>query len=284
MTKDEATGQKVKQCASWLHMREWINYGEARLVNANFCKKHVVCPACAWRRSVKLIAKYTEKAETLQKLTSGLTPVMITIGVRNGDDLIERLDHLKASLKRLTAAQRKGKSESGRHERIEWNKVEGSVRAIEVTNTGNGWHPHAHVFALVSDFIDRRKLSLEWLRFTQDSYIVDVRECKNGIIAGMCEVLKYTTKTADLTHGQLFELFEALKASRLVDAYGILRGFADTGDIDQDPMPALDGPTREFLAKWSWGKSSFDIYPIAAESLMSKEEEAVYSCMKLKPS
>ena len=181
LSQDDLLGQKVLHCGTWLHLREWMKHDVSKLINANFCKKHLLCPACAWRRSIKAVAKYTEKVERVAKENPQLIPVMITFGVVNGPDLPERVQHLKTSIKAMTSAARKAKSKTGcmhGHAQIEWNKLAGSIRAMEVTNTGRQWHPHVHVFALVTDYIDRERLSAEWQRFTGDSFIVDVRKCK----------------------------------------------------------------------------------------------------------
>ena len=189
---DGKLGSQVAGCGSWLHVREWELSGESRLRNANFCKRFLICPACAARRAGKLVAAYAAKVEVVQDMTPGLIPVMITLTIRNGPDLGERLQHLKDSWGRMMAEKRKGASASSRNAPIEWNKVHGSIRAIEVTRNDatKEWHPHIHVFALVSEYIDRERLSKEWERFTGDSFIVDVRKCKNGIRAGLTEVLK----------------------------------------------------------------------------------------------
>lgn len=208
---------------------------------------------------------------------------MITIGVKSGPDLDERVGHLKASLKNMGAAARKAASKTGcKHgnSTIEWNKLAGSIRSIEVANKGNGWNVHSHTFGLLTDFIDREKLSKEWERFTGDSFIVDVRKCQNGIIAGMCEVLKYALKPGQLTNEQVLHAYRVLNGSRLLDPAGLLRGVLE-GDIDQDDLPGLDGPTRDLIATWIWSDQKFHLRELPPESIMSREEEAKFSCQIL---
>ena len=134
---------------------------------------------------------------------------------------------------------------------IEWNKVHGSIRAIEVTwnKKAKEWHPHIHVFALVSEYISQMHLSAEWERFTGDSMIVDVRKCKNGIVPGLIEVLKYVSKPSELTPELLFKLYETAKGSRFVDRQGCLRGVPEPC-IDSDDDDGLHGPFRDFIALW----------------------------------
>lgn len=202
-----------------------------------------------------MVAAYAAKVEVVHALQPTLIPVMITLTIRNGESLRERIDHLKASWKRMLEATRKGKSTSGRHPEIEWNKVLGSIRAIEVTRNKKTaeWHPHIHVFALITDYISQTHLSSEWEKFTGDSMIVDVRECKNGIVPGLIEVLKYVSKPAELTPELLHHLYLTAKGSRFTDPQGILRGVPEP-DIDSDDDEGLTGPYRDFMLLWSgWG-------------------------------
>ena len=281
--KNEPLGQMVRGCASFLHLREWLKHGESRLINANFCKKHLLCPTCAWRRSVKLVARYTVKAETIASQQPDLIPCMITFGPKNGENLLERLQLLKTIFKKMGEAARKAKFKSaGMHGNsvIEWNKIEGSLRSIEVTNKGRGWHVHAHTFALLSAYVDREALSGELMRFSGgECKIVDVRACKNGIIAGMCEVIKYALKPGELTNEQTLQVFEDFKGTRMIECGGLLRGVLE-GDIDQDDLPELDGPTRDLIACWLWSSEKFHLRELPPESVLSREDEAKYSCQK----
>jgi hypothetical protein len=206
---------------------------------------------------------------------------MITFGPKNGDDLLERLNLLKEIIKSMGAAARKAASKTGcKHGNavIEWNKIEGSLRSIEVTNKGRGWHVHTHVFALLSAYIDREALSDDLMRFSGgECKIVDVRACKNGIIAGMCEVIKYALKPGELTNDQTLQVFEEFKGTRMIDPTGLLRGVLE-GDIDQDDLPDLDGPTRDMIANWLWSSERFHLRELPPEAVLSREDEAKYSC------
>lgn len=201
---------------------------------------------------------------------------MITFGPRNGDDLAVQIELLKDILKRMKAAARKAKSKTGVHQGnalIEWNKVAGCLTALEVTNKGKGWHVHCHTFALLSAYIDREALSEELGRFSGGSCsIVDVRACKNGIIAGMCEVVKYALKPGELTNEQTLHVFEQFKGTRMINPAGLLRGVLE-GDIDEDDLPDLDGPTRDMIACWLWSSEKFHLRELPPEEILTHEEE-----------
>lgn len=252
---DDKLSSQLAGCGSWLHIREWSLSLEARLRNANFCKRFLICPSCAARRAGKLVSAYAAKVEVVQDMHPDLIPAMITLTIRNGPDLLDRLAHTKASWGRMVAEARKGKSASSRNGLIEWNKVVGSVRAFEVKlGKGSGqWHVHIHCFVLLSEYVNPFHLSAEWERFTGDSMIVDVRKCKNGIVPGLIEVLKYVSKPSELPPDRLYELYQAAKGSRFCDPQGVMRGIPEVC-IDNDDDEGLHGPYRDFILLWSgWG-------------------------------
>jgi hypothetical protein len=254
---DGKLASQVAGCGSWLHVREWELSGESRLRNANFCKRFLICPCCAARRAAKLVTAYAAKVAVIQDMNPGLIPCMITLTIKNGPNLRERLVHLRASWSRMVAANRKGKLGKERHAAIEWNKVAGSIKAIEAKiGKGSGlWHPHIHAFALVTEDISKFHLSAEWERFTGDSIIVHISPCDKGIVPGLIEVLKYVSKPSELSPELLFELYESAKGSRFVDPQGCLRGVPEPC-IDSDDDDGLHGPFRDFIALWSRGSYS----------------------------
>jgi hypothetical protein len=266
-------GDLVEGCGSWLHIREWITSGETRIRNANFCQKFLLCRSCAARRAGKLVAAYAEKVTAVTASQPDLIPAMITLTVKNGPDLAERLDHLKDSWRRMLAAKRKGKAAKERHSLIEWNKVAGSIRAIEVTNKTKGWHPHIHVFALLTSYVDQKALSEEWRNFTGDSFVVGVTKCDNGIVPGLIETLKYASKLTELSPAQVIHVWRTAKGSRFTDPQGILRGVPEP-DIRQDDDAGCDGPYRDFLALWCRSKAGYAIRPLSPEVPLPSPPEA----------
>lgn len=255
---DEILGQKVQYCGSWLHFREWIQTDEARLLNANFCKKHLLCQACAVRRAAKMVDAYLPKVESVCEVRKDLIPAMVTLTMKNGEDLEERLRAFKDGWRLMLAAKRKAKSNNSKNLPVEWNKVHGSLRAIEVTYGKGGWHVHCHVFVLLDDYIDRHALSDEWRRFTGDSYIVDVRKCRGGVKAGLMEVLKYACKFSSMTPEQAYHVHCVMNGSRMIDPQGCLRGVPEP-DIDSDDISGMTGPYRDFIATWIAGQQKYKI-------------------------
>lgn len=257
---EPCTAQKVKWCGSWLHFREWQTSGATRLMNANFCKHHLLCKACAVRRAAKMNAAYLPKVEQVIAENPHLIPAMITLTLRNGDNLTEKKLLLQDSINAMYAAARKAAKNPEKNLPIEWNKVKGALNAIEVTYGKGGWHVHCHAFCLLTDYVDPKKLSAEWHRFTGDSFIVDVRKCHNGDAkSGLIEVLKYSCKFSSMTPAQVWEMHSVFYgAARLINPMGCLRG-VKVGCLDSDDISDQTGPYRDFLAIWLQTEAKFRI-------------------------
>ena len=259
--KNQDLGHLMLGCGTWLHFREWLDHGgEARLLNANFCKKHTLCRTCAARRAVRLVEAYQPKIAAIEAQNASLVPVHVVLSLKSGLDVAERIAHLKASWKRMGEAKRKGASASGRHAVIEWNKVAGCLRSIEATfNPAEGWHVHCHIFALLSSFINKFALSDEWQRFTGDSSVTWITKCYGeDTRKALHEVIKYACKFSDLTDELLWEFHLGASGHRMFDPSGILRGVKEP-ELDQDDITGLTGPYRDWIAIWRFLEKSWHI-------------------------
>lgn len=247
---------RLEACGNFLVLRDWLEHeGETTLSAANFCKNHVLCRTCAIRRSAKAIAAYQAKIEHLMRENEGLKLVMITLTLKNTENLEEGVNRIRKAIGRMMADRRRHLNDP-RNPANEWNKVQGSIKAMEATNKGKGWHPHFHVLCLVSDWIDQPKLSREWKAYTGDSYVVDVRKLET-LESGLYEVMKYVTKFSDLQPSQIADLHLVLVGKRLIDPQGLLRGVRVPDTLtDED----LSGPYVEYYAAWTRkGWSIFDL-------------------------
>jgi len=218
---------------------------------------------------------YLPKVESVSRENPGLVPAMVTLTVKNGGDLKERIGHLKKSWSKMLAAKRRGASNSKKNSPVEWNKVLGSIRATEVTMGKDGkWHPHFHIFCLLSDYIDQGKLSREWEHWTGDSKIVGVTRCKGGIHAGLREVLKYSCKFSSMTHAETLHVYRTCKGARFIDPQGVLRGVPEP-DIDSDSLEGMTGAYRDFIASWSDGAMKYLINQVPEVTETKKVAEFV---------
>ena len=175
---------------------------------------------CAIRRGAKMLKAYLDRYEQVSKTFPELQPYLVTLTVKNGDDLAERIQHLRASMRKMTQQRRdalKGQTF------VEFVKSAGGFHSVEVTNRGSGWHPHVHMIWLCSEKPNQSILSKEWEAITGDSFIVDVRPLHDPV-DGFLEVCKYALKFSDLSLADNYHAFEVMAGMRLIDAHGVLRG------------------------------------------------------------
>lgn len=241
----------LKQCASYLVFHEYITVDQLRLVKAQTCKKHLLCPFCAMRRAGKYVAKNIPKLEQILAENPSLIPIMITYTVKNGPNLRERFTHLKKAERRLKRAALNYKNGQ---KWTEYARVQGAISAYEFTKKEEGdWHPHIHMLALVDSYIDQEALSQEWLNITGDSFIVDIRKIKANLNAGgldiasaMLEVCKYSLKFHDMTLPDTWIAYNVLRGKRLVNPSGLLRGVELPESLLDDPLEGLPYVERHY--------------------------------------
>jgi plasmid rolling circle replication initiator protein Rep len=275
--REEASrmASELSGCANYLVFHNYYTIEEVRLAKTITCKKSLLCPFCAARRAAKQVEKNGDRIRKVLEENKNLIPVMITLTVKNGDDLTERFEHIKKSFDKLKQKRKdalRGKTES------EFSKVTGSMFSYEVTNKGNGWHPHIHMIALLDDYIDQSKLSKEWEAITKDSKIVDIRKVtsKSGktldISDALLEVFKYALKFSDLDLELTWEAYRILKGKRLLGSFGNLYG------TNLEPVIMLDDllddlPYLEMFYKYSKHLGSYELKTSVKKEATKKVED-----------
>ena len=192
---DRPIAGKLKKCGDYLLFRHFFTVDKVKLAAASFCLKHLLCQLCAIRRGAKAMQAYMQRFETVLLEHPQIKAYMVTVTVKDGADLVERFNHLRAAMRRMTQARRDYLKAPDRRPHVEAAKALGGVHSIEgKRGKGSGlWHPHAHAVWLCYEAPDAAKLSQEWHAWTGDSYIVDVRPIREegGIAHGFAEVFKY---------------------------------------------------------------------------------------------
>lgn len=220
----QRSGVKLHDCGNYLVFNDYFTVGKIRLTKASFCKQQLLCPLCAIRRGAKTLKSYTDKYSAIIAAQKGIQASMITLTVKNGEDLLERFSHLQKSVKTLQANRRR--QLAGCRNRTEFSKALGAVGSYEFTNKGNGWHPHVHMIVLHREPISQYALSAEWKKITGDSFIVDIREFdrKKEPAQNFLEIFKYAVKFSDLNLSQNLLAAFLLKGKRLIFSFGVFRG------------------------------------------------------------
>ena len=103
----------MKECGQFLQFRNYYTVDQIKLVKAHYCNKHLLCPICAGVRAARSMKRYLERIYELMNQKRGLKPVLITLTVKNGEDLEERFEHLTRSFRTLLQRYRDYKKKVG---------------------------------------------------------------------------------------------------------------------------------------------------------------------------
>ena len=234
---------KLESCGNYLEFRNYYTVGKTRLTKASFCKQHLLCPLCAIRRGAKTLEAYLARYRVVKDENPSWRLSMLTLTVANGGDLAERFQHLHNSIKRVFKRRRDYLDKQ--RGLTEWRKVYGWVGTYEVTNKGNGWHPHAHIMCLHSSSFDYKALQAEWKEITGDSHVLNVSAAKhpNEPERDFLEVFKYAVKFSDMTAEQNIHAWNVLRARRLLFSGGALWGVdvpESLEDVPLDDLPYIE--------------------------------------------
>jgi hypothetical protein len=186
---------------------------------------------------------------------------MITLTVKNGDDLKERFNHLQSSVQRVFK-RRRDWLDKGRG-LTEWRKVHGYVGTYEVTKDNGygdvketGWHPHAHIMVMHTENFDYNALRTEWKEITGDSHVLNVAAAQHPDQPELdfLEVFKYAVKFSDLTPADNLKAFLVLRRHRLLFSGGAFRGVEVPENLEDEQLDNL--PYIELMYRYAFGSYS----------------------------
>lgn len=210
----------------------WLRCSECQARKRGFtrCKKRW-CPICARAIAAERVFKHERALKTIK------WPLHITFTIQNTHELTtSNLRSLLRAFRRL------------RQRRLWKLCVRGGWVSLEITNRGNGWHPHLHVLADVewlsltcspprrNDSRERKKwkcdqaakeLSDTWAELVgQKTASVKSRRCAGAV--AIREVMKYAVKGTDLVESKASAsaVIRAMKSTRLFRGFGTCYGRA----------------------------------------------------------
>lgn len=209
------------------------------------------CPVCVRQIAARRAKKYRSLVAAMQ------WPLFITLTMGNVPDLsFDAVRHLRRAFGRLRA------------KKIWKQTVKGGVASIEVTNTGNGFHPHLHAvldcrWLAIKTREPRRgdsretikalcqaaaeELQKAWTKCLrqQKPASIKVKRASEGVED---EVLKYAVKGAELVEceGEIGPLIDCLTATRLVTSFGNVYAV----DVPEEPKVPMACKHCGKSAKW----------------------------------
>ncbi len=251
---------KLKGCGQFLIFRNYYTIDQVKLEKFHVCGQHLLCPMCAGIRAARSMKRYLDRIHELMRQKRGLKPVLITLTVKNGEDLEERYNHLTSSFRTLLSRYRDYKKKGWGFN--QFCKIDGAFYTTEYTynDKTKQWHPHIHIFALLNEWIDQEELAETWHDITLDSYIVDIRRVKktkeHGYSKAVAEVCKYALKFSDLSLENTWEAFLTLKGKRLTGSFGSMHGVKIPEKLIDD-MPLEELPYLEMFYRFVFDKKSY---------------------------
>lgn len=251
---------KLKGCGQFLIFRNYYTIDQVKLEKFHVCGQHLLCPMCAGIRAARSMKRYLDRIHELMRQNPRLKPVLITLTVKNGEDLEERYNHLTSSFRKLLSRYRDYKKKGWGFN--QFCKIDGAFYTTEYTynEKTKQWHPHIHIFALLNEWIDQEELSETWHDITLDSYIIDIRRVKktkeHGYSKAVAEVCKYALKFGDLSVENTWDAFLTLKGKRLTGSFGSMHG-VKIPDKATDDMPLEELPYLEMFYRFVFDKKSY---------------------------
>lgn len=240
---------KLEGCGSRLLFRHYYTVDKVRLHAAYFCKKHLLCPLCAIRRGAKMVKAYMDRLHVILADKPTLKPYLVTLTVKDGEDLAERFKHLSRSVQLLHKARVTPRMYS------EACKADGAVWSYEFKRGKNSglWHPHVHAVWLCETPPDQEALASQWKAITGDSHIVDVRPFHEGqdVVEGFLEVFKYAVKFSDLPLDDNWQGYQTLAGKRLISSFGVFRGVDVPEELTDEGLDDL--PYVELMYRFVYG-------------------------------
>lgn len=235
------TVHRVQTCGDYLAFRHYFSIDKVKLHGASLCGKHLLCPLCAIRRGSKALSAYLERYEVIRAEKTSLRPFLVTLTVKDGDDLGERFAHLHKAQRELWHRKHRGRGSP-------LDGVAGAVWSYEFKRGKNSglWHPHLHMIALAENPPDQAELSSTWHNITGDSFIVDVRPINDATeeltASGFMEVFKYAVKFSDQPPEDTYHAWRTLANRRLLASSGVFRGVVVPEELLDDTEALADLP------------------------------------------
>lgn len=228
---------KLRKCGNPLVMRS-ICCGDVRMAETR-CKNKW-CPECARPLAAKRSAKMAQIVRTFS------WPMFVTLTMKNVEDL-------------TGDAVRELRRAFGRWRRMAGQRmIRGGLATIEVTNIGNGWHPHLHAVLDCPWLGPARLRPFPWeprhkkaecyrlakmaneeawaraLRAPQGT--MHIKRTSDSSVTK--EVVKYAVKGSDLVacRESIGQLIDCLTKTRLMTTFGSAHGFKfDESEILRPP-------------------------------------------------
>jgi plasmid rolling circle replication initiator protein Rep len=240
--------KRIDECSKWLLFAlKAGDEGELKLKlqEAKFCRvRH--CSVCQWRRSLMWRARFFQALPRIDEAYPTGRWIFLTLTVKTCPikELRDTLTLMNKAWNLLT-------------KRREFS-VLGFIKSVEVTRSADGYaHPHFHCLLFVPagyfshGYISQAKWTDLWqsclkIQYQPVVHVVSVKakqkagavDKKAGLLAAVCETLKYSVKEDDLVADPLWleELTSQLHKTKAISVGGVLKEYLS----EQEPEDLIN--------------------------------------------
>ena len=100
---------RIRECCNQIAFRRYLESGDVQLVSANFCKYDRICIACATKRAMRMIKKFSQGIEEHNLYEKKWYYIVLTINHKKEDSLTGLMERLMIYKERLARAYRNSK-------------------------------------------------------------------------------------------------------------------------------------------------------------------------------
>lgn len=265
---------ELERCGQYLEFDTFPERQASLLSAAMFCQRFRLCPFCAMRRCARSLQDNAPKVRKVFAETKVANAQawagMLTLTVRNGEDLRERFQHLVNSWRSVMQRRRYylawlNRGKRGKAQPFTFAAMfSGGAYSIEIKRGkgSGGWHPHLHALVLVDGPLDEQRVRNEWEEVTGDSFQCRLVPCHSmadsgkdssdeALAADLVEVLKYPLKFSDISLPDNWHAELVLAGRRLRGTFGSLRGVViDPAELTDYAAEFADLPFVKIAAQW----------------------------------
>lgn len=284
LEKDSKRGEKLSDCASWLHFKRYAIPGysttDDRLSAANFCQQPLLCGACAAGRAARHVIKLADRLKTILHGAPDLVPWFVTLTTKSQPDLSEMVKFVWGAWSRCVQARRNALK--GQRASV-WAAYDGGFVSGEAKrgSGGHGWHYHLHG-VLLGPPGDRWELVQRSWSEQVDHYASVKLDPLRSYVPGkvvtdwhsdLIETCKYALKFGDQSYDDHWDAFGALTRVVNLRCFGSFRG-VDLPDVFGDDLSDCDGLSysdvfyRYLNGSYSEVKHSQDISELLHEEFL----------------
>lgn len=257
---DPKVAQDMETCGDFVYVCQCSACTAKHFAGLNRCRRRL-CLECAHHRSMSYVAKMMERI--VPYLEQGYTLNMLTMTIRDQDDLADQVSRLKRAW-RIVQHDDKGYREKFRRRFV------GGFRTFEIKKgkQSGKWHAHMHALVLTPPSFEKdyEWFQPAWKNATGGDGSIEIHKIKKrknqhlGVLKAVIETVKYVVspdkETIDLENFDDFkEMYLFLKGFRAVNSWGLLRGLIQDAEAEAN-KPFDEKKLADFICRLCGSKDA----------------------------